>query len=922
MVKWIVALTTACLSVTAVAQRKIESNGFRYAVQNVPAWVQASPAQPAHPWTGTSSMRYLLVDSQINLAGQSPQTFTRSQVTARDQAALADIANIRIDFNPAYESLTLHEVGVTRSGVRRNKLIGAKFQLLQRETQLDRNIYGGLVTALLIVDDVRLNDVIDVSYTVTGANPIFKGKYAAVFALNTTVPADVRRVRIEYPSERTLAHKVVGIDEKVTTASKGKNSVLELVVSSRPPITPEDRVTQWAQVYPELQVSEYPNWAAVEAWATEHYQVPRQLSPELFKLAETIRSESATPEEMAASVLRFVQAEIRYFAIATGISSYKPSPPDVTFARRYGDCKDKTLLTIALLQQLGIEARPALVSLSRQRQVSQWLAMPHAFDHVITQATINGQTYWLDATRLHQGSELSRQSFEPFGNALLVGGEKGDLVSVVAPSGYNQAYEVSERFSIKRYTGPIELTITTRVSSGYADRLRYYLASKGKDVVIQEFADSVKQRYPSAKRVKDANVSDELKRNEITVTEYYEVGDLFKYASGSVTSSVYPISFAGVVRLPDKTVRSTPMQLPFATTMKHQFEFELPLDLASGASQPVNVSAPQFAFSYRSTVERRRFAMQYEMRFIRDHVLPTEMATYVETLSQVRRQFDRQLRFPLFDAEVLQREYVASANSQQRTLASQPEWMRRHLMRALSRRMAAEAAIRSGQLEGRPLAEAWLEIAVERSNSSERDKALEAVDMALKADADSSRAYKTRAEIFAYGGKFNDALPEMKRALSLDRDGGLFSLGQIQYYLGQYADAVNSFAADAQRTSGPEQMHRLMWLYLAAKKANMDALETMRQNGYVEQSDWPGPIGSYLAGTTSEEALLAAARAASSPADAAPRLCEAWFFIAQNKLLRGDSERAQRAFQDAIDTKIEPYIEYRYSRIELERIRK
>ena len=39
--------------------------------------------------------------------------------------------------------------------------------------------------------------------------------------------------------------------------------------------------------------------------------------------------------------------------------------------RRFGDCKDKTLLLLSLLDALGIEAYPALVNTDVQRGIRQ-----------------------------------------------------------------------------------------------------------------------------------------------------------------------------------------------------------------------------------------------------------------------------------------------------------------------------------------------------------------------------------------------------------------------------------------------------------------------------------------------------------------------------------------------------------------------
>ena len=61
--------------------------------------------------------------------------------------------------------------------------------------------------------------------------------------------------------------------------------------------------------------------------------------------------------------------------------------------------KGKTVLLLALLQGLGIEAEPALVNTAGGDGLDERLPMLAVFDHVLVRATIAGRVYWLDGTR-------------------------------------------------------------------------------------------------------------------------------------------------------------------------------------------------------------------------------------------------------------------------------------------------------------------------------------------------------------------------------------------------------------------------------------------------------------------------------------------------------------------------------------------
>src|SRR5690606_29861533 len=73
---------------------------------------------------------------------------------------------------------------------------------------------------------------------------------------------------------------------------------------------------------------------------------------------------------------------------------------DETWQRRFGDCKAKTAMLLALLRELKIEAEPVLVDINGGDGSELWLPRPDVFNHVVVRAKIDGETYWLDGTRL------------------------------------------------------------------------------------------------------------------------------------------------------------------------------------------------------------------------------------------------------------------------------------------------------------------------------------------------------------------------------------------------------------------------------------------------------------------------------------------------------------------------------------------
>ncbi len=66
--------------------------------------------------------------------------------------------------------------------------------------------------------------------------------------------------------------------------------------------------------------------------------------------------------KVVAAIYDFVVTNTRYVALEFGIHGYKPYRVDRVLARRFGDCKDKASLIVAMLKVAGVDARPGAVA--------------------------------------------------------------------------------------------------------------------------------------------------------------------------------------------------------------------------------------------------------------------------------------------------------------------------------------------------------------------------------------------------------------------------------------------------------------------------------------------------------------------------------------------------------------------------------
>jgi hypothetical protein len=155
------------------------------------------------------------------------------------------------------------------------------------------------------------------------------------------------------------------------------------------------------QLQRTVEYSDFADWPALSRRLAPLFAKAATLSPDSTIKQEARRIAATQTSQLgrASAALKLVQQDVRYVYVGLNGGNLTPASADETWQRRYGDCKAKTALLLALLAQLGIEAEPVLVNSSGADDgFDQRLPTPALFDHVIVRARIAGSVYWLDGT--------------------------------------------------------------------------------------------------------------------------------------------------------------------------------------------------------------------------------------------------------------------------------------------------------------------------------------------------------------------------------------------------------------------------------------------------------------------------------------------------------------------------------------------
>lgn len=104
-----------------------------------------------------------------------------------------------------------------------------------------------------------------------------------------------------------------------------------------------------------------------------------------------------TAAEKASAIVEFLNREVRYTGIEFDQSSIIPHSPAETLGHKYGDCKDKSTLLVAMLRAAGVRANLALLNAGDRLDVPGDLPGMGLFDHVIVHVPGDPEL-WIDAT--------------------------------------------------------------------------------------------------------------------------------------------------------------------------------------------------------------------------------------------------------------------------------------------------------------------------------------------------------------------------------------------------------------------------------------------------------------------------------------------------------------------------------------------
>jgi hypothetical protein len=636
----------ACV-VSILAARSAQNVDKGVRIDAAPTWVEplALADERAPSRAASGPVEYLLVDWQDS-AGREPfDAYVRIVKRVLNKQGVSSESRVTVDFDPSCEQVVFHELAVRRGAQRIEQLFHDRIRVLDTEPLLEQQVLSGERTAVLVLSDVRVGDVIEFAFTKRGRLPVFDGKYFEMRAVQSQAYVDRLRWRLRWDSEQHL--HVRGRGHEVKPEISEHSGVREYVwqfEALQPCVLDPDAPT-WFTPWPWIEVSEFADWQAVARWGARLFEPPAGLGPGLRAVAEGVRARSSAPKQQLLDALRYVQAEIRYFAVALGDAAYQPTPPDEVFERRYGDCKDKALLLVALLRELDIDCAPALVNTLALHAIAKRLPSPAAFDHVIVRAEIDGEELWIDPTLDFERGPLSERSLEDYGRALVLTPDTEGLATVWRDLGPADFVRVAKEYCVTG-NGAARMVVESRYEGRPANDLRARLER----CTLEEFARQALEEcavwHPGVVALGLPHVEDLDESNRIVVREQYSIAKLWSHVAADghwARFNAYEVD--SLLTLPGDVHRKTPLALGRPGRFEWRTTVWLPHDWRLEPTL-TRIQSEAFVFQHRLSYANSELVLDIRLDTKADHVAPERIARHAADVRRARDLLERQIASP------------------------------------------------------------------------------------------------------------------------------------------------------------------------------------------------------------------------------------------------------------------------------------
>ena len=406
------------------------------------------------------------------------------------------------------------------------------------------------------------------------------------FDLQEAIPARAKTLVVRSPASFPVHLGVRGdLRPEITSEEKSGVVIQTFVIRDVPPLRAEDDMPPVADLVAHVVIRpkeitwgdrriDLGAWSGVGRFVRDIESDRAVPSPEVAEVARSLTASLTDPDAKIRAIYEFVQSKINYVAISLDIGGWQPHASGDVLKYRYGDCKDKATLMIAMLRALGITANSVSIN-TRDDGLPDMDSPGLIFNHAIVAVPrAEGGYLFLDPTSTD--APFGDLPWQDQGVPVVVVKEDGtvDLVEtpLLAPERNRRRHTVT---AVVLPDGTLEGTYVIEAWGQRRQQMSDLLASRAADRET-DLANLVSWLCPGAVMKDHQLKAPAGPTDALRVEMHFEVPHYITQAGALQVLSPEIVRFPAITRMAAYTSRLHPVFFPFLIDEEVEARLTLP----------------------------------------------------------------------------------------------------------------------------------------------------------------------------------------------------------------------------------------------------------------------------------------------------------------------------------------------------------
>ncbi|MFH1354682.1 MAG: DUF3857 domain-containing protein, partial [Candidatus Omnitrophota bacterium] len=249
------------------------------------------------------------------------------------------------------------------------------------------NMYSDARLKMITLPQVNIGSVLEYETTIVAKRSLIKNAFWHALNLAFSLPTKETNYSVTVPKKFNIQYKEFNLEHKPKIVENGSKITYSWHLTDIDDYREDENFLpppDLDSVEDAAEFSSIQNWSDISDWYYSLIEKNLKISSEIEKAAMEAVKGLENNKDKVRAVLDYIQDNFRYVSMSFGDNALEPHPTTEVFGNKYGDCKDLSLLCMAMLKVIGIESSMALFNDEFSITDPQYdPPMPSLFNHAV-----------------------------------------------------------------------------------------------------------------------------------------------------------------------------------------------------------------------------------------------------------------------------------------------------------------------------------------------------------------------------------------------------------------------------------------------------------------------------------------------------------------------------------------------------------